>query len=94
MKKVLLSLIALAMLSVPAMAAEETAITSAIDEAIKAERPIQGVDVEKSGLVLVIQKQPQKDTSIQYVKVSKCGLVAVITLNGKVKEAATDKDAE
>lgn len=90
MKKILFTLAALLMLSSTVMA-EEQPIASAIDEAIQADKPVQGIDIEKSGAVFVIQKQPQKETSVQYVKVSKCGLVAIININGKVKDADTEK---
>ena len=83
MKKVLASLL-LALLATPVLA-ETTTIADAIAEEV-ADRPVQGVEVEKSGGVVVLGKQPQKDTSIQYVKVHKCGLVAIILLNGKAKE--------
>lgn len=89
MKKILCTLIALLMVGFGSavMAEENTAVTSAVEQVLAAEKPVQGVDIDASGLVLVFQKQPQADTSVQYVKVRRCGLVAVITLNGKVKEA-------
>lgn len=56
---------------------------------LNTDKPVQGLDVEKSGAVIVLQKQPQADTSVQYVRIRKCGLVAIIHLNGKVKETET-----
>ena len=88
MKKLLaLTLILLFAATGVAFAEDETtsAISDAVAEAVK-ENPIQGVEIEKSGGVIVFEKQPQTDTPVQYVRVHKCGLVAIILLNGKVKE--------
>ena len=88
MKKVISLLLCLSVFAVPAAFAEDEAtspIATAVAEAVQ-DKPVQGVEVEKSGGVIVFQKQPQTETSTQYVKVHKCGLVAIILLNGKVKE--------
>ena len=47
---------------------------------------IQSVNVEKSGAVFKIQKQPMAGKSTQTVNVSKSGLCVIIQVNGKVKE--------
>jgi len=54
--------------------AEETAIAT------------QMVEVEKSGGVFAIQKQPVTSNTTQHIKVSKCGLCIIININGKVKD--------
>lgn len=47
---------------------------------------VQSVNVEKSGAVFKIQKQPMSGKSTQTVNVSKSGLCVIIQINGKVKE--------
>lgn len=46
----------------------------------------QSVNVEKSGAVFKVQKQPMAGKSTQTVNVSKSGLCIIIQVNGKVKE--------
>lgn len=50
---------------------------------------VQSVNVEKSGAVFKIQKQPMTGKSTQTVNVSKSGLCVIIQINGKVKENDT-----
>lgn len=47
---------------------------------------VQSVNVEKSGAIFKIQKQPIAGKSSQTVNVSKSGLCVIIQINGKVKE--------
>lgn len=47
---------------------------------------VQSVNVEKSGAIFKIQKQPIAGKSTQTVNVSKSGLCVIIQINGKVKE--------
>lgn len=85
MKKVLFSVLCLVILSNAALATEPSVIEDAVAKAVE-KKPVQGVEIENSGAVLVLGKQPQTQTSIQYIKIKKCGLVGVVLLNGKVKE--------
>lgn len=50
----------------------------------------QTVEIEKSGGVIAIQKQPVTDKTIQIIKVSKCGICIIANLNGKVKDNDTN----
>lgn len=47
---------------------------------------VQSVNIEKSGAIFKIQKQPIAGKSTQTVNVSKSGLCVIIQINGKVKE--------
>ena len=85
MKKVLLAIVGICLLGNITFAAEATAIEDAVAKVVE-EKPVQGVEIESSGAVFVLGKQPQAQTSVQYVKIKKCGLVGIILLNGKVKE--------
>lgn len=46
----------------------------------------QSMEVEKSGAIFKIQKQPSNGITSQSIKVSKCGLCVLIQINGKVKD--------
>ncbi len=46
----------------------------------------QSVNIEKSGAIFKIQKQPIAGKSTQTVNVSKSGLCIIVQINGKVKE--------
>lgn len=50
----------------------------------------QTIEIEKSGGVVAIQKQPVTDKTIQIIRVSKCGICIIANLNGKVKDYDTN----
>lgn len=50
------------------------------------EQATQSAEVEKSGAIFKIQKQPSNGITSQSIKVSKCGLCVLIQINGKVKD--------
>lgn len=54
-----------------------------------AQEDTQSANVEKSGLVFKMQKQPQKKPSKQEINVSKSGLVFIIQIGGK-KQVMSD----
>lgn len=49
----------------------------------------QSVEVEKSGAIVAIQKQPVTSTTVQSIKVSRCGLCIIVNVNGKIKDETT-----
>ena len=50
------------------------------------EQATQSAEIEKSGAIFKIQKQPSNGITSQNIKVSKCGLCILIQINGKVKD--------
>lgn len=46
---------------------------------------VQETNIESSGAVAVINKQPEETGIIQKIKVRKCGLILVVNVNGKVR---------
>lgn len=71
MKKLATILGILAFVSMPVYATEETAQ--------------QETDIDMSGVVFVINKQPECTPIKQTVKIRRSGLVAIININGKVE---------
>lgn len=61
----------------------------ALTSAAVAQEDTQTANVEKSGLVLKLQKQPQESPSKQEINVSKSGLVFIIQIGGK-KQVMSD----
>lgn len=61
----------------------------ALTSAAVAQEDTQSANVEKSGLVLKLQKQPQESPSKQEINVSKSGLVFIIQIGGK-KQVMSD----
>jgi hypothetical protein len=50
------------------------------------EQATQSAEIEKSGAIFKVQKQPSNGNTSQNIKVSKCGLCVLVQINGKVKE--------
>lgn len=75
----IISLVLLGLVSLNSVcSAEEIADTS------------QTVEIEKSGGIIAIQKQPVTEKTVQIIKVSKCGICIIANLNGKVKDDDTN----
>ncbi len=55
----------------------------ALTSAAIAQEDTQTANVEKSGVVFKIQKQPQESPSKQDINVSKSGLVVIVQIGGK-----------
>lgn len=45
----------------------------------------QTIEIEKSGAVAILQKQPTMDTQKQVIRIKKAGGFLLIQINGKVK---------
>ena len=53
------------------------------------EAPTQVIEIEKSGAVAILQKQPTNEKQTQVIKVKKAGGFLLIQINGKVKDFDT-----
>lgn len=51
--------------------------------------PTQVIEIEKSGAVAILQKQPTNEKQTQVIKVKKAGGFLLIQINGKVKDFDT-----
>lgn len=51
--------------------------------------PTQVIEIESSGAVAILQKQPTNEKQIQVIKVKKAGGFLLIQINGKVKDFDT-----
>lgn len=51
--------------------------------------PTQVIEIEKSGAVAILQKQPTNEKQTQVIKVKKAGGFLLIQINGKVKDSNT-----
>lgn len=49
------------------------------------EAPTQVIEIESSGAVAILQKQPTSEKQTQVIKVKKAGGFLLIQINGKVK---------
>jgi len=74
-KKLLLSIL---LLATPIAYAEE-------------QQAIQEVDVDCSGIALIVNKQPENTAIKQVVKVRRSGLIFVVNVNGKVELPEKEK---
>lgn len=53
------------------------------------EAPTQVIEIESSGAVAILQKQPTNEKQTQIIKVKKAGGFLLIQINGKVKDYNT-----
>ena len=53
------------------------------------EAPTQVIEIEKSGAVAILQKQPTNEKQTQVIKVKNAGGFLLIQINGKVKDFDT-----
>lgn len=53
------------------------------------EAPTQVIEIEKSGAIAILQKQPINKKQTQVIKVKKAGGFLLIQINGKVKDFDT-----
>lgn len=53
------------------------------------EAPTQVIEIESSGAVAILQKQPTTENQKQVIKVKKAGGFLLIQINGKVKDFDT-----
>lgn len=53
------------------------------------EAPTQVIEIEKSGAVAILQKQPTNEKQTQVIRVKKAGGFLLIQINGKVKDYNT-----
>lgn len=51
------------------------------------EAPTQVIEIEKSGAVAILQKQPTNEKQTQVIKVKKAGGFLLIQINGKIKDS-------
>lgn len=51
------------------------------------EVPTQVIEIEKSGAVAILQKQPTNEKQTQVIRVKKAGGFLLIQINGKVKDS-------
>lgn len=51
------------------------------------EAPTQVIEIEKSGAVAILQKQPTTENQKQVIKVKRAGGFLLIQINGKVKDS-------
>jgi hypothetical protein len=51
--------------------------------------PTQVIEIEKSGAVAILQKQPTNEKQTQVIRVKKAGGFLLIQINGKVKDYNT-----
>ena len=51
--------------------------------------PTQVIEIEKSGAVAILQKQPTSEKQAQVIRVKKAGGFLLIQINGKVKDFDT-----
>lgn len=52
-------------------------------------QPTQVIEIESSGAVAILQKQPTNENQKQVIKVKKAGGFLLIQINGKVKDSDT-----
>lgn len=52
--------------------------------------PTQVIEIEKSGAVAILQKQPTAENQKQVIKIKKAGGFFLIQINGKVKDSNTN----
>lgn len=50
-------------------------------------QPTQVIEIEKSGAVAILQKQPTNEKQTQLIRVKKAGGFLLIQINGKIKDA-------
>lgn len=50
------------------------------------ETPVQVIEIEKSGAIAILQKQPTAENQKQVIKIKKSGGFLLIQINGKVKD--------
>ena len=50
------------------------------------EQPTQVIEIEKSGAVAILQKQPANEKQTQLIRVKKAGGFLLIQINGKIKD--------
>lgn len=55
-------------------------------------QPTQVIEIEKSGAVAILQKQPTAENQMQVIRIKKSGGFLLIQLNGKVKDSAIIND--
>ena len=59
------------------------------DEVIEpTNQPTQVIEIEKSGAVAILQKQPIAENQTQVIRIKKSGGFLLIQINGKVKDSA------
>lgn len=51
--------------------------------------PAQVIEIEKSGAVAILQKQPTNEKQTQVIRVKKAGGFLLIQINGKIKDYNT-----
>lgn len=51
-------------------------------------QPTQVIEIEKSGAVAILQKQPTAENQMQVIRIKKSGGFLLIQINGKVKDSA------
>lgn len=51
--------------------------------------PTQVIEIEKSGAVAILQKQPTNENQKQVIKIKKAGGFLLIQINGKIKDSNT-----
>jgi hypothetical protein len=55
-------------------------------------QPTQVIEIEKSGAVAILQKQPTAENQMQVIKIKKSGGFLLIQINGKVKDSTVIND--
>lgn len=83
MKKVLLASLFLSVLVGLGMNVHAEDLTGLNDA------PTQVIEIESSGAVAILQKQPTNEKQTQVIKVKKAGGFLLIQINGKVKDFDT-----
>lgn len=53
------------------------------------EPPTQVIEIEKSGAVAILQKQPTNEKQTQVIRIKKAGGFLLIQINGKIKDSNT-----
>lgn len=53
------------------------------------EPPTQVIEIEKSGAVAILQKQPTNEKQTQVIRIKKAGGFLLIQINGKIKDNPT-----
>ena len=54
------------------------------------EAPTQVIEIEKSGAVAILQKQPTNENQKQVINIKKAGGFLLIQINGKIKDYNTN----
>ena len=62
-----------------------TSLTAFAEEVTTA-TPTQIIEIEKSGAIAILQKQPTNENQQQVIRVKKAGGFLLIQINGKVKD--------